>query len=573
MAGELKGDFFEAVVDLAIRQASLPARVTKHQYTTHATPPGFQKELDFYWANAGGMPEAIIMVTHTDSQKDWSRKFWRNAGELIEAKHQTADRCYVVSIVFDSETKSGLELLAEQIMDRVIALPVTDYPNIVEAARICSSYIKKGDSFSEKCKAVAQIHSMRSEIQSLAREIESCFKHRRAKNKGLSKILDKAAANMPAEDCRPVTIPNLRKILGRLACCDDLLVEEVLSNCDKPSHNYVNDIAFGLSVGVLRTAIGKRLSNEAFEALSCMEKPVARAVMDAFDPAVRARFRMELEQALSLSLDQVAAFVQFANSGLSAAKIAKVLKDDFTTPGVLCAQKGYTSPWFFSFCLDFAKAFHEKRNDFGYGWLTRNQAASAKIRFWAPKYVSGNAMLPREEISSLSKFLCRQIVEWKGEAPEFKAACDRVMEYKLHNILINKIDCHVGDPMDYLVEVYLNRHGVPAKRQPIYTFLNELADIRSAGFLTGFVIGKTMILCRSVSEGGRDHKVRELCGFIKATFMTGTGRILKDNVSIERRFLVIDGDYRQSDLDSLRASGFDRFFSALELSNLTGAIV
>jgi hypothetical protein len=573
MAGELKGDFFEAVVELALKQSGLPAAFAKLEYRAHTTPPGFQKELDFYWANGLGNPEVIVMVTHTDSQKDWSRKFWRNAGELIEAKHRTLDRCYVVSVVFDSETKSGLELLADEIMDSVIVLSASLFPNLAKVGRECSNFITKGDSFAEKCRSVAGIREIKIEISALSKALANSLATRVSKTKGLASTIDQIAAKRKPEVSRPLQIPNLRKIFGRLACCDDSLIIEVLDNSRKPSHSYKNDIDFGLAVGVYQKSIGKRLSIEASSALSSLDKDVAGAVMRAFDPILRVRFRKELEQALNLNADQVNAFNKIVQFGVSSALVTSLLVDDFNKPGALCSGSGYSSPWFFSFFLDFAKAFYEKKNDYGYGWLTRNRAASPKIRFWAPKYVSSAECIPNEELPALALFMTTQILDWASQPAKFKDACERVKEYRVNNILVNKIDCHVGDPMDFLVEVFLNKHGISVSRRPVYTFLNDLAGEYSAGFLTGFVVGKTLIFCRSVTEGGRDHKVRELCGFIRATYLSSKNRVLKKNPDIEKRFLVIDGDFRQSDLDILRESGFDRFFSAHEMEQLGHQLV
>ena len=85
----------------------------------------------------------------------------------------------------------------------------------------------------------------------------------------------------------------------------------------------------------------------------------------------------------------------------------------------------------------------------------------------------------------------------------------------------------------------------------------------------------TLIKCQSASDAGRDHKKKELCGravALRYCWDTNTMRYVP-RPGIRKLVLLIDGTWRQADLDALSRAGWDEIFYPDELHRMLEAIV
>jgi hypothetical protein len=87
--------------------------------------------------------------------------------------------------------------------------------------------------------------------------------------------------------------------------------------------------------------------------------------------------------------------------------------------------------------------------------------------------------------------------------------------------------------------------------------------------------GKTLINWQSVSDAGRDHKKKELCGRAVALRYSwdATNKKFIKRPLVEKLLLVVDGTWRREDLLALARAGWDEIFYPDEMDKLVKAIV
>jgi hypothetical protein len=137
-------------------------------------------------------------------------------------------------------------------------------------------------------------------------------------------------------------------------------------------------------------------------------------------------------------------------------------------------------------------------------------------------------------------------------------------------------------PIETMLTLAVDKAGLTLKKLP-YTkaCFAQLADAegakldpRSAG--TSVVnVNKTLINWQSVTDAGRDHKKKELCGRAVSLRYEWDS---KSNAFIPRRgvsklILIVDGTWRQEDLDALIRAGWDEIVYPDEMDKVVTSIV
>ncbi len=86
---------------------------------------------------------------------------------------------------------------------------------------------------------------------------------------------------------------------------------------------------------------------------------------------------------------------------------------------------------------------------------------------------------------------------------------------------------------------------------------------------------QTLINWQSCSDAGRDHKKKELCGRAVALRYSWDAkpREFTPRPGVKKLILVVDGTWRQPDLDALIRAGWDEIFYPDEMEKLVDAIV
>jgi len=106
-----------------------------------------------------------------------------------------------------------------------------------------------------------------------------------------------------------------------------------------------------------------------------------------------------------------------------------------------------------------------------------------------------------------------------------------------------------------------------ARTSRLPTFLTRAAG-GGAASCDAIMINDSVIIWRSVSAQGDDHKTKELCGRIGMLRVTTDKKGKVVPASFKKAILVVDGTWKQDQLDRLASTGFDAIYYVDEISQL-----
>ncbi|MDS4019575.1 MAG: hypothetical protein RKR03_03560 [Candidatus Competibacter sp.] len=140
--------------------------------------------------------------------------------------------------------------------------------------------------------------------------------------------------------------------------------------------------------------------------------------------------------------------------------------------------------------------------------------------------------------------------------------------YNLWNKLLTHQDF---EPLPTLIETACSPK---AWRVAAPSIMGEIAGgtVQDAGKMPVFAFKDGLIFWQSVTEAGRDHKRKELCGRARALKYTIRNGAFKKRQSASRMLLVIDGEWRDEDIRVFYESGWDEIFYPDEMEKLAKAI-
>src|SRR6266702_1296379 len=101
MAGERKGKAYEAVVVAALEDLQSEGLFDGSMYWD-VTPDGMTIKADIMIGADKNNPRYLFLITYSGSAKNSPMKFWRNLGELVEAKTCLAKTPRVICLTFGS---------------------------------------------------------------------------------------------------------------------------------------------------------------------------------------------------------------------------------------------------------------------------------------------------------------------------------------------------------------------------------------------------------------------------------------------------------------------------------------
>jgi hypothetical protein len=159
---------------------------------------------------------------------------------------------------------------------------------------------------------------------------------------------------------------------------------------------------------------------------------------------------------------------------------------------------------------------------------------------------------------------------------KLKAAADSLAETWISSAVEARLLTHRSfDPVGWLIVDAL--HECPHREHYIEACFAEAAPNRASELsgTTKVIRAKhTLINWQSASDEGREHKKKELSGRVVAlrySWDSATVRFVP-RAGIEKLVLVVDGTWRQDDLNALAASGWDDIFYPDEMDKFVASI-
>ena len=592
MAGERKGKTYEAITFVALHLLKNNHKL-RGSIFWNETPEGMTIETDFVIGNDINLPKTIFLVTHGTSAKESNRKYWRNMGECVEAKTCLKTTPNVYGLTFDSIIKRAIKNIEQEsldgslfIGDKVYGPEISAWVNANEA-----SLPTKGE---EKAAEITRIASsdknLRRLIKTLASDLEKLIKTRNAPLDGLWKQ-ERARSTTPAPIARQTFV---RRGLSKLAIFEDLDSIMKLHKGQRISAKQIPDYATELNL-VGKTIAGPRLVDE--ELISSID-----LILTVFPNKPSARLRALLRQSASVGfrsqvtkvrklglLREFAKYVDHNYRELTTLRgMLRHLDQLHRDPSSgLSSSMKVAAPenvWLFDYIAAIVKAKAGKAQAFGYSAFSRHPKSNSSrignmdVGTWCSCFMNQyfnraeGFIAPRHAIRHCALVLADAIRTILNPG-DLAHISDRIR----HAYIIKEYDsvllAHRGfDPILGLMSQHLTDIDIV----PTRACFAEAAGVGGqAGKTTVGQVSKTLINWQSCHGSHTNDKKKELCGRavgLRYSWDRSTSSFIP-RPGLEKLILVVDGTWRQQDLDALARAGWDHIFYPDEMDKLTAAIV
>jgi hypothetical protein len=611
VAGEKKGIAYEALVKLVLDELVSTGKLAGTVFWNEK-PAGMTIEPDFTVGPDKDRPSHMFLVTHSGASGNSHMKFWRNIGELVEAKVFLPTVPQVIAVAFDAVIKTDLKNLQNVAFDGELVVGDTLYgPALLKW--IDSIYTRLPQKTEDKPRALSEaasknattVAAIRSLVSELANQLKkgdsqrhplwtiarrrSIPSGRKAKNtsfkKGIAKLLvvsDPDAALAAAATGH--------------AIADDPLLDDLgwVSRSIAGSRIIDPDILFVSSIRPSGPIIKLAKSLAKKKSLTDMLRPlrdaeafvaVARLLATNWDEVLNSVW---LHRELTSSHGDPLAYA--AAAGCTTAK--------YVRPGVVAEA-----------LVELLKAGAGRRQGFGLARLVALLDDQATHRPELEKLAKSIGLGPiswrgantvsygyrdwlfgadRKNFSLTTFELLRVAAALSTAAKQLSksdaiAALQDLRQLWVSNLFEAKFASHRDlDVLDQIVIGALGGSGHATERIAFFPSVwAELADTAGAsvnvrsGSTAVIKVSESIIVTKSAHDSHTNDKRKELCGraFAMRYRWDNNKKAFGHRLGVSRLFLVLDGSWTDGDLAALLRAGWDTIFYPDEMDKLVKAIV
>lgn len=610
MAGETKGKTYEAIVKIALERL-VTKGVLKGSVFWNERPASMTIEPDFTVGADKDRPSYAFLVTHSGAGGNSHMKFWRNIGELVEAKVRLPAPAQVYSIAFDSTIKEDLKALQAAAFDGQLLVGEASYgPALLDWVDDAQGALpKKGsdkvDGIRDAMAGASALANPKRWIHQLADDLQKLVATRRADLDELWKA-ERARVHGKAPTAKETF---LRRGVGKLLLIDDLSLVDKAGVMAKATPKSEVAMLKSLGLGAVSLVGGRVTDPEMLWALSSLPKAQLELLHSARKNPRIAEW-IETIKGLAALEAQLKYVVDNWPKLIEAQGLFAALKQCHKDPSAIAPTLIPSSSrrvWLFHLLVEWIKECEGSRTSFGLGPLVEeihhlssdsvhrdtvrkilgrvpNWQAKRSVELgltdWHSTPSKQNFAFGDDDLARVVDALARRLVKCKKPAVTdgeklMKGVVQTVFEAKLLTYRNFK-------PFEVLLEAALGKAGLKGTVQPaVRACFAELAtdggvelDPRSSG-TTVMRVKNTLINWQSVSDEGRDHKKKELCGrapALRYQWDASKKRFFRRTWA-QRMLLVIDGTWRQEDLDALTQAGWDGIYYPDQLDKLVADIV
>jgi hypothetical protein len=609
MAGETKGKTYEAMVKIALDRL-VAKGVLKGAVFWNERPASMTIEPDFTIGIDKDQPTHVLLVTHSGSTKNSDMKFWRNIGELVEAKVRLPKSARVYSIAFDSTIKEDLKALQAAAFDGQLLVADAPYGTslLSWAEEAQGTLPKKGsdkvDGIRDAMAGASTLANPKRWVHQLADDIEKLVATRRFDLDELWKA-ERARTHGKAPTAKETF---LRRGVGKLLLIDDLSLVDKSGVVSKMAPK--SEVAMLKSLGLGSTSlVGVRITDpEMLWALGGLPRAQLE-LLHASRTNPRMAEWIETIKSLSALEPQLVFVVNNWSSLLEAKGLYAALKQCHKSPNAIAPTLiAATSRrvWLFHLLIEWIKECEGSRTSFGLGPLVEeiDQLSSdithrdtvSELLGRAPKWQAKRSVelgltdwhstpskqhfdFGDDDLARVADVLARRLARCKKPSMTDK---DKLVLGVVQTVFEAKLLTYRNfKPFEVLLEAALKNAGLTGSVQPaVRSCFAEVAtaagvelDPRSSG-TTVMRVKNTLINWQSASDEGRDHKKKELCGrapALRYQWDVVESRFVRRPWA-KKLFLIVDGTWRKEDLDALAQAGWDGIFYPDELKMLVAAI-
>jgi hypothetical protein len=598
MAGEKKGYIFEILTLKALEVLGYKLDENLHW---GKRPKGFSMDPDFLLGPLEH-PTHWLLLTSSTSAKNTTEKFWRNVGELFEARLKFGAK--IIDLVFEGKQMEDLQEAMTFLCDA--DLRVEEKPYGQELLQFVDSVVSKIPSERDHSVAFIKNNLDKSTNGSIAfssytNDIKEAIHTANSSNS--DEMLSLVHLESSARKTKRSRRTFLRRGLAKLLVCESEHRQKLYQHFQKDHTFSFEDADYLLQLGyIIKTVRGYSVVDEEllwllnnFEC-STLEYLIDKSPLD----------RLEWWINPLRNLDRIGHLRSYVVRHLESLQTAEGMYQELSmiaqNPNACFAKPIFqetATNWLYYFIFDILKAHSGKHQGYGFTFLLaalRNMKTS--INDWLLSSNSGELVIRGQDA------IRRGLKDWanrknsthaKSFSDTFKKAvayvlCDELSKLTVNDIpstdkltafmMVSLFDQKLAsypefEPLPYLIERALSEAKIDFKRVKNHaSFIGEAINKPERSATTSVILARnTLIYWKSAYDKGRNHKTKELCGRISGLrFRVEGGRIIRRPGYI-KFCLVIDGTFNSEQIISLYEAGWDEVFYTDELDKLTAAVI
>jgi hypothetical protein len=614
MAGERKGKAFEALIVVVARNCLAPRGESIHW---NLAIPGQSVVPDVWVASSDGVPKILLLVTHSAAPSASEKKFWRNVGEIAEAKVLLAEPPLVVSILFDNAIKASLGVLESRLFDVYVDVPKLSARHAAVLSGLAdtiSSGRKEPQQFPEEIVAAVRTNrSAREAIRWLTTLVESSI---RGGSRSLHAQLWEAVATRQARRTQ-TQVPAARNTFVRRGIAKLLVSERPELLLEAKGSRGVPHYLISLAL-VKKTINGIVILDEDIKrAIELLGRDRARALLASYKNNAGLQAVIRPLRFAAASAEGMQHYVVKNWGTLHGDRGHGLVRHLMVThregaERIGLANNIYVRPgWLFLLLTSLLKAHRKRRQGFGYaklikglGELSRSELAEMRrhasiaglakphalraprtieygLRDWFYGEHRQNFTLTEFELFACARVLAIEIAQI--DAASVPALVVEASKFELADQIENiLIPYNAFQPLKDIILIALSSAGVSAR--VVQYFPNPLREMLAdegtrmnvrAGSTEVILAKRTLIRWISSHEGHVNDKRKEFGGrgaLLPITWSAREKRFIERN-EIRKLVLMVDGMFADSDLAVLHRLGWDEIFYPDEIDRLMEAIV
>jgi hypothetical protein len=593
MAGEQKGKAYEAFTKAALLRLKAK-RSFKGDIFWDEKPDGMTIVPDLTIGADKDHIHTLILITHSGSAGDSHKKFWRNLGELCEAKLNLTCIPNAYSLIFDPIVKEDLKKGQAASFDGLLIVGERKYGDKLRQwiddslKRFPKDKHEKADFIIDEARVDKSLKSL---LDQFSGDLEALLKKKAPVELEQVWAMERKRTPGRAPRARDTFV---RRGLSKLLIFEDLDVALRLFSGKGVKEDEVPEYAFELGLATRFTSgssgIAKPADEEIGNAVTTLGDSPTKMILGKAPVSELSAWLVSLRNITDLAIMGNYIEKNFSTlstkSGLQTALKALHRNSGALVPVATFAGGAPDSVWMFEVLMELIKQFEDKSAGFGYAQLGREVIdagwGSTKDLASASQFGGGfglSAWIKRNPKSGFRDDLlegCANVLSARLKSIGLKSVHILLKGIKhgfASNIIESKLCTYKGfEPLRLLIESKVSGCNL----DKIRSCFGEKAELPGQATKTTVLRkGKTIINWQSCHSSHTNDKKKELCGRAVAMRYSWDAKAKKfiRRPGVEKLILVVDGTWKREDLLTLARAGWDEIFYPDEMDKLAKAIV
>ena len=551
-------------------------------------------------------PQTIVMITQSAARRTWDKKFWRNIGEIVNIR-SVLPHARIVSVTLGTEIKEELaEVLARLVDDNVF--PQRALRQDIEdwvSGLVAGSSKDRDELLEQIATALARAPTT---VRAFAVEVGKRIVQSAKPSPGWVSASRWLAHRKEDIARSPVAWPDsiyVRRGLSKLLVAGEpdrvLRAIDARLNVDESVGK-----ALAASGWATKSIAGWRVSDpEIAGVLQAYPRDVIEWVLrDCVSEEISA---MCADIASNEWLAEARDFLlrsqrQLRKPEWLAQQLEACRKDPSLGGSLIHVPRKLSGAWIYRALVALIKVAAQKKQAFGYEQFVADVRALAGDRAALQPILSAGGTDKAIRAAGTTDSLRRKLVDWVSGLAEcelshwqvllvstvlakrvaaisterFTEAASELPAFLRRTTYEDRIASYpYFEPLPSLLRFYFQKQAMDhtlAERFP--TLVSECSEsARGPGTIQVIVVGDTVLHWKSVSDVGRDHKTKELCGrgFTLRHRLSDAGVVVPFK-GVSRLVLVLDGEFSEMDVSHLRRAGWDLVVPSSGIASLAAQL-